>query len=72
MAYRALTKLAVQGDKMAKSRSSLSKGAQPAAIDIVSRMQRVESGLSPAERAVATRTYLGELAPEGGARVMLN
>src|SRR5271156_5952012 len=53
MAYRALTKLAVQGDKMAKSRSSLSKGAQPAAIDIVSRMQRVESGLSPAERAVA-------------------
>src|SRR5471030_1249742 len=72
MAYGAVTKFAAQGDEMAKSRSALSKGAQPAAIDIVSRMQRVESDLSPAERAVAdavkadyelaTRLTISELA----------
>jgi RpiR family carbohydrate utilization transcriptional regulator len=79
MAYGALTKLAAQGDEMAKSRSALSNGAQPAAIDIVSRMQRVESDLSPAERAVAdavkadyelaTRLTISELA--GKANVSL-
>jgi RpiR family transcriptional regulator, carbohydrate utilization regulator len=63
---------AAQGDKMAKSRSAMLKGAQPAAIDIVSRMQRVEGDLSPAERSVAdavkadyelaTRLTISELA----------
>src|SRR5437868_5400837 len=60
---------------MARRRSTI-LAEQPAAIDIVSRIQRVESELSPAERRVAdvvcrdyegaTRTTIADLASKAG------
>ena len=60
---------------MARRRSTV-LAEQPAAIDIVSRIQRVESELSPAERRVAdvvcrdyegaTRTTIADLASKAG------
>lgn len=61
---------------MARRRARASQVEQPAAVDIVSRIQRVEADLSPAERRVAeavqrdfeaaTRTTIAELATQAG------